>query len=215
MPFDDAKAIFPKECKVLAHGGVACRTGVEIRGDDSAHGEAAIETTGESGQGIRGCRGEEHGHGGDRQRPWRSSDGDQDQGSKACAPGSGCAFVARGAGVDVRLLGGAGWRADEVVGIRGPDLFLHLLWRLPEGDVELVLAQLLDGYRQRVLRTGVDLRARDAEGIVEAEGRGVLVDLARPLGARHSEPIAGINLAQKLVYLKVVQHLCLHLLSTP
>ena len=63
MPFDDAKAIFPKECKVLAHGGVACRTGVEIRGDDSAHGEAAIETTGESGQGIRGCRGEEHGLG--------------------------------------------------------------------------------------------------------------------------------------------------------
>src|SRR5215217_6474850 len=163
------------------------------------------------------CLGYLAGQGGDRQGPWRSSDGDQDQGVKACGLASGRALVARGARVDVRLLGysvAASW-ADEVVGIRGPDLFVRLLRRLPEGDVQLVLAQLLDGDGQGMLRTCVDLRARDAEGIVEAKGRGVLVDLARPLGAGHGEAVAGIHLVQKLVYLKVVQHLCLLLLSIP
>ena len=47
------------------------------------------------------------------------------------------------------------------------------------------------------------------------EGGGVLVDLARPLGAGHGEAVARIHFVQKLVYLKVVQHSCLLLLWIP
>ena len=35
--------------------------GVEIRGDESARGEATVQATSESGQGLHGCGGEEHG----------------------------------------------------------------------------------------------------------------------------------------------------------
>src|SRR3712207_8741782 len=61
-------------------------------------------------------------------------------------------FVARCARVDIRILGnaGAGGRADEVTCIGGPDLFVHLLYGLPEGDVQLVLAQLLDRKSTRL-----------------------------------------------------------------
>src|SRR5829696_1358887 len=116
---------------------------------------------------------------------------------KAFALVSGCAFVARCARVEVRLLGDAGacWRADEVIGISRPDFF-HVLRGLPEGHVQLVLAQLLDGDGQRMLGSGVDLRARDAKGIVEAQGRGVLVDLARSLGAGHGEAVAESTLSR-------------------
>jgi hypothetical protein len=89
-------------------------------------------------------------------------------------PRSGCAlvFVAWGTGVHIGLQGDAGTTrgADEVVAIRRSDFFLHVLRRLPEGDHELVLAQLLDGDAQRVLGTGVDLRAWDAKGVVQTKG---------------------------------------------
>src|SRR5215212_3803145 len=54
---------------------------------------------------------------------------------------------------------------------------------LAETHLQLVLAQLLDGYAQGVLGAGVDLRSGDPQGIVETQSGGVLVDLARPLGA--------------------------------
>src|ERR687890_1707099 len=109
---------------------------------------------------------------------------------------------------------GTAGRADEVVGTRRPDLFLRLIHRLPEGDVQLVLAQLLDGDGQGMLGPGMDLRTRDAERVVQAEGRRVLVDLTRPLGAGYGEAVARVYLAEKLIYLQVVQHSCLLLLST-
>src|SRR5215204_4447212 len=127
----------------------------------------------------------------------------------------GRALVAGGAGIYIPLLGDptAAGRVDEVVGVGRAGLFL--VRGLPEGDVQLILAQLLDGNGQRMLGAGVDLRSGDAEGVVEPQGRGVLVDLARPLGAGYGEAVARVYLAQKLVYLKVVQHSCLLLLWFP
>ena len=122
---------------------------------------------------------------------------EKDQGVKVYVVVSGCALVARCARVDIHLLGdaGAGGRADEVICI-GRLSLRPCPPGLPEGDVQLVLAQLLDGDGQRMLGPGVDLRARDAEGIVEAQGRGVLVDLARPLGAGHGEAVTESTLSR-------------------
>jgi hypothetical protein len=60
VTFHDAVAVLPQEIQVLPHGGVFCRTGVEVGGDHAEGAEAAVEAAGQAGQGLRGRRGVEH-----------------------------------------------------------------------------------------------------------------------------------------------------------
>src|SRR5215212_5159023 len=95
--------------------------------------------------------------------------------------------------------GGLGRGAQELV-------FSILLRTLPEPDLQFALAHLLYGDAQRVLRPSVNLRARYPQRLVQSQNRGVLVDLARPLGTGHDQPVPGVNLVQKLINLKVVHY---------
>src|ERR687893_1101278 len=114
------------------------------------------------------------------------------------ALGRALALVGRRTGVDHGRFGNARttWGADKVVPVGRPNFLRHALRRLAEAHLQLVLAQLLDGDAQGMLGAGVDLRAGDTQGIVQAQGGGVLVDLTGSLCTRYHEPITGIHLAQ-------------------